>query len=74
MSEHKPAVGKTVVCPECKGQGECYVSPIEVGEPQPGEYQPCELCEGTGQIEGLLASEEINLLREDQDLADKEGR
>jgi hypothetical protein len=34
-------------CPLCGQSGVKYLAAVRVGEPQPGEEQPCLLCEGT---------------------------
>ena len=37
-----------IMCPKCEGNPdyEDYIEAVTVGEPQPGEYVPCELCHG----------------------------
>jgi hypothetical protein len=40
-----------VECPMCGGSGEGReLPPVTVGEPQPGEMEPCTLCQGLGQV------------------------
>jgi hypothetical protein len=36
-------------CSDCGGTGTRYQWPVEVGDQQPGEEEPCETCDGTGE-------------------------
>ena len=40
------------LCPKCGGDPdyENYIPAVTVGEPQPGEYARCALCDGTGYV------------------------
>lgn len=42
--------GYFATCPHCRGLGWREVWPVCVGEPQPAEQAPCELCEGEGEV------------------------
>lgn len=41
-----------VTCPRCGGNPnwEDYEPAITVGEPQPGEWGPCRVCNGAGEV------------------------